>query len=1101
MKPDLHFLRDSERFAPVVAFEAESTELDHYTFVPWVRSGLGTMISGAPVGIRAQVNPGVTVSSPGEEEIVRPEKPMVLHGPGDVIGIDPAQIIRRYPSPGAFDADPNYLAHIEFDRPDFPWLFTPLATSGDRLESWLALIVIETAEAPRPGRSPSLPSFVDVAKRELQPLQERWAWAHAQVAGRPGVGASVSDRLTDDYAPTNLSRLMCPRRLEDQRTYLACVVPAYECGVNAGLGRSGGGLGPAWTRMPGDDADIIRLPVYACWQFATGRAEWNFEKLAKKLQGIVAPWQLGRRLIDAAEPRGGIEVTDGEGGLQLLECAVKSPSPIPAETAQTLGLWSTATREKLRGRLNASAPADPTAPPPDLPYVNPAIYAQFQRGQRTVAKVGDDDWFEQLNTVPVNRVIAGLGTRVVQKDQEQLLQAAWAQVGQLEPANRLLARSQFARYAAAALHRKHISRLELGPLAQITRALHGKIKFDGEAFTVAGMAARSITAPAVLNGAFRRITRMRGPVARIAGRSRPQGEVELGIERLVVRGNAFRDCRVVYREPEGIEGLSPRAIERFPREVIGQVLAVGPDEAVQVLTEKLRPLQMLPTSADLVQRPVAEWKVRSGELDIGALGAARLFAHVQAALPARHEADIARSESLARTLVAVGDSRMGEVSSRARTIARSIGQRLGPVAEPGLWQTDVSSDVAVSGPLAGIERNVSVNRMRGRTASLSIRERVNTGSAIRIATRLGAVRATPIALTAERFQELLAPGRVITIPTVQGGSQFGLSRAALLAKLEPSVTVSSYVRGRLGKLPAWLAGDWFDDGRIQPIIAAPVFVRAMYEALDAYDREWLIPGLGAAAESDFVTVLESNPHFIEAFLIGLSDEFGRELLWRHYPNDGRGTYFRRFWDAGADELAEDIHAFARDSVIGSHMKGGTEGIAVVLIRGELIKHYPNAIVLAVSADPDQTRPDGSPIFAPPPAPFSSEPGSVLFHAALRPDMVLVGFRLSIEELRRQDEPWWILVAEHPSAPRFGLDSGDAPQGPVTRNDLTWSSLLGPASRYLTTSEKSLAVAEPGDGEQTNWGGSDLTSGGVARVLLQNPFRAAWQAWKLLPGGG
>lgn len=1100
MKPVLHFLHDTERYAPVAAFQAEKTELDHFTFVPWVRSGLSAMISEAPAGIRAQISPGVTVSSPGEEETVHPEKPMVLHGPGDVLGIDPAQIVRRYPSPGSFDADPNYLAHIEFDRPDFPWLFTPIPVSGDRLESWLTLIVIETAEAPRPAQSPSLPSFVEVAKGELQPLLERWAWAHAQVSGQPASGPAVSDRLTDDYAPTNLSRLICPRRLEDQRTYLACVVPAYECGVNAGLGRGGGGLGPAWTRSPGDDADIIRLPVYAYWQFATGVADWNFEKLARKLNGIVSPWQIGRRLIDAAAPRGGVEVTDGKGKVQLLECAVKSPSPIPAETADTLGLWSTDTREKLRARLNAAAPQDPSAPPPDLPFVNPRIYAQFQRGQRTIAKVGDEDWFEQLNTAPMNRVIAGIGTRVVQKDQEQLLQAAWAQVGQLEAANHVLTRSQFARYAAEALHKKHLSRLELGPLAQITRAIHGKIKFDGEAFTVAGMSARSITAPALLNGAFRRITRMRGPIARIAARSRPASEVQLGLSRLVVKENSFRDCRVVYREPEGIEGLTKGAIDRFPVEVIGQVLEVAPDVAVEVLAEKLRPLQAKATSADLVQLPISEWKLRSGNLDIGALGAARLFAQVKAVLPARYETDIARSESLARILVAVGDSRMTEISSNARNIARNIGRRLGPVAKPGLWMADASSDAAVSGPLAGIERSASGRGTQARAPSLTIRDRVNNASAIRIATRLGAARATPIPLTAARFRALLAPGRVSTIPTVQSGSEFSLSRAAMLAKLAPSVTVTSYVRGRLGKLPPWLAADWFDDGRLQPIMAAPAFLRAMYEALDAYDREWLIPGLGAVVESDFVTMLESNPHFIEAFLIGLSDEFGRELLWRHYPSDGRGTYFRRFWDSAADELAEEIHAFASGSVIGGHMKGGTEGIAVVLIRGELIKHYPDAIVLAVSADPNKVRPDGSPIFAPPPAPRSNDPGSVLFHATLRPDIVLVGFRLSIEDLRRKDKPWWIVLAEHPCAPRFGLDNGDAPTGPVTRNDLTWSALLGAGSRFLTTSEKSVTVMEPDGAEQTNWGGLDLTSAGVARVLLQNPFRAAWQAWKLLPGG-
>ena len=41
-----------------------------------------------------------------------------------------------------------------------------------------------------------------------------------------------------------------------------------------------------------------------------------------------------------------------------------------------------------------------------------------------------------------------------------------------------------------------------------------------------------------------------------------------------------------------------------------------------------------------------------------------------------------------------------------------------------------------------------------------------------------------------------------------------------------------------------------------------------------------------------VTLVQPNSRFIEAFMIGLNHEMGRELLWREYPTDRRGSYFR-----------------------------------------------------------------------------------------------------------------------------------------------------------------------------------------------------------------
>ena len=150
-------------------------------------------------------------------------------------------------------------------------------------------------------------------------------------------------------------------------------------------------------------------------------------------------------------------------------------------------------------------------------------------------------------------------------------------------------------------------------------------------------------------------------------------------------------------------------------------------------------------------------------------------------------------------------------------------------------------------------------------------------------------------------QTVLGSG-VVMLPRTPERPALKLTRAELLAAIEPAASVTAYARARFDKLAPILAPDWWANGRISPIMAAPRFDRAMFEALADYDRDWIVPGLGDIELTDFVTVLETNPVFTETFLIGLSDEMGRELLWRDYPTDQRGTYFRRFWDRNTDDL-------------------------------------------------------------------------------------------------------------------------------------------------------------------------------------------------------
>src|SRR5699024_828145 len=100
------------------------------------------------------------------------------------------------------------------------------------------------------------------------------------------------------YGQVNGSRLLAARLLTQETEYLACLVPTTDAGRKAGLGLgSEGTLDPAWTGAE----DPVRLPVYDHWSFRTA-PDGDFARLARRLEGVAAPWQIGRRTIDSSRP-------------------------------------------------------------------------------------------------------------------------------------------------------------------------------------------------------------------------------------------------------------------------------------------------------------------------------------------------------------------------------------------------------------------------------------------------------------------------------------------------------------------------------------------------------------------------------------------------------------------------------------------------------------------------------------------------------------------------------------------------------------------------------------------------------------------------------
>jgi hypothetical protein len=80
------------------------------------------------------------------------------------------------------------------------------------------------------------------------------------------------------------------------------------------------------------------------------------------------------------------------------------------------------------------------------------------------------------------------------------------------------------------------------------------------------------------------------------------------------------------------------------------------------------------------------------------------------------------------------------------------------------------------------------------------------------------------------------------------------------------------------------------------VMAHPVFGEPMYRPLRDLSAEFLAPNL-ALIPNNTISLMETNQPFIEAYMVGLNDEMGRELLWRQFPTDQRGSYFRQFWES------------------------------------------------------------------------------------------------------------------------------------------------------------------------------------------------------------
>src|ERR1044071_10009022 len=109
-------------------------------FHSWMQRGLSRGITteanqfGNPAAGPAGIDVGLKIN--GIQNVIR--QTINLRGPGDVVGLNSAQIVRVEPKPNTRDFEPNYFPFVEFISWELPWLFTNAkAIPGGRLRPWL----------------------------------------------------------------------------------------------------------------------------------------------------------------------------------------------------------------------------------------------------------------------------------------------------------------------------------------------------------------------------------------------------------------------------------------------------------------------------------------------------------------------------------------------------------------------------------------------------------------------------------------------------------------------------------------------------------------------------------------------------------------------------------------------------------------------------------------------------------------------------------------------------------------------------------------------------------------------------------------------------
>lgn len=315
---------------------------------------------------------------------------------------------------------------------------------------------------------------------------------------------------------------------------------------------------------------------------------------------------------------------------------------------------------------------------------------------------------------------------------------------------------------------------------------------------------------------------------------------------------------------------------------------------------------------------------------------------------------------------------------------------------------------------------------------------------------------------------------------------------------------------------------------LDPIMRAPRVLTPLATLVGEESLELLVPNLSALDDNACALFVE-NRGLIEAMIAGANSEMARELRWREFPTDMKGTVLGRFWPrpaAGPGESDDDVlplHTWSAAS--GSHFRGAAGPAVALVIRGDIVRRYPGLLGACnrqvIPARGRWVRDRGTTT----PAAWTLRLGT---------DALAFGFDIAASTIRAAPDEFFFLLYEPPGRPRFGLDiatyavrtarrtldrapigfplaldprrraarliSGatlggapPVPAGPVpaTIDDLSWEQMTLLASGYIDFNQI-IAIADGSD----VWG-QNRDGGSIGRATFQKPMCAVVSARKVI----
>ncbi|MGH9249403.1 MAG: hypothetical protein ACRD0W_07810, partial [Acidimicrobiales bacterium] len=335
--------------------------------------------------------------------------------------------------------------------------------------------------------------------------------------------------------------------------------------------------------------------------------------------------------------------------------------------------------------------------------------------------------------------------------------------------------------------------------------------------------------------------------------------------------------------------------------------------------------------------------------------------------------------------------------------------------------------------------------------------------------------------------------------TAPGPGQLGLDLASTVrAEVQPARAILDSVRSQvLAPSEVWESASIPTRVGLQPRFTDP-----MYERVRSLSVDYLVPGVGVLP-NNILGLLEINPAYVEAFLVGLNHEMSRELRWREYPAALGQTWFQHFFDNVDPANPPDvgaIDAWTATAPLGHEYGGGTTPGLVLLVKADLLRKYPDVRVYAVPAEVDD---DGERVPV-----DGAEPSSPSFVGTLQRGVNFYGFDDLTEEDARGDgagnDGWFFVLEEEPRAMRFGLDrgrgSGKGELPATTWANLAWANLAAADAEvpwFCAIDPPNPAFEGAAVRDDLEWGRDAAV---MAAITFRQPIQVFMHASAMLPGG-